>query len=277
MKKFVYRTDLALEIDENLINQKGVKIKEKTDEKLKLKVTDIIIADKNIGYKNGHYITIEKIDLSLNEKNQEALIDFVAKEIRAFVKPFINKNNPTILIVGLGNRQATVDSIGPLVTDYIALISNGKKSKKSQYDYNCIAPGVLAQTGIETSVIINGIAKVTKPDLIIAIDALAARSSYRLNSTIQLSDQGIVPGSGVGNHTHAINKKNIGIPVVALGVPTVIEASTMVMESLNKLDFNIKKSDIKKLDALNMYITPKDVDVVVKNMSMLIAKAMIRL
>ena len=132
-----------------------------------------------------------------------------------------------------------------------------------------VCPGVMAQTGMETAQIIKGIAENVKPDIVIAIDALAARNTERLNTTIQLSDTGINPGSGVGNHRVGITKENIGVPVIAVGVPTVIDASTIVCDAVSRLDMIKDMSEERKRsivrDAVgsnmkDMYVTPKDID-----------------
>lgn len=168
----------------------------------------------------------------------------------------MNKNvkPEKVLVIGLGNRNITSDSLGPEVVDNICI----KISEGDETGVCTLSPGVMAQTGIETAGIIKGVVSQIKPDVCIAIDALAARSVNRLNSTIQLSDQGINPGSGVGNHRIGITKDNIGVPVLAIGVPTVIDAEGIIQ------------------GAGKMYVTPKDIDSDIRNISIIISKAINR-
>ena len=135
---------------------------------------------------------------------------------------------------------------------------------------SAIVPGVMAQTGMESSEIIQAIIKKTKPDLLLVIDALAARNIDRLNSTIQISDTGIWPGSGVGNNRMAIDKKNMGIPVISIGVPTVVDAATLVYDAIKKINNN--DSANLALDFKQMFVTSKDVDAIVKRLSYTISE-----
>ena len=146
-----------------------------------------------------------------------------------------------------------------------------------------IVPGVMAQTGMESMEIVNGIVKETKPDVVIAIDALAARNTKRLNRTIQVTDTGINPGSGVGNHRHGLNEKSIGVPVIAIGVPTVVDAATIVNDTmfnlitLGELNETEKYELIRELLSPNlntMFVTPKDIDESVKRLSFTISEGL---
>ena len=165
----------------------------------------------------------------------------------------ISKNNK-LLVVGLGNRNVTADSLGPDVVDKLIINSHihGEKDEIS-VRLSALSPGVMAQTGIETSSIIKGIADEIDPGVIIVIDALAARNTQRLNKTIQISNRGINPGSGVGNHRTGITSDNIGVPVIAVGVPTVIDAATIIGDVTKDYE-NIPKH------LSDMYVTPKDID-----------------
>ena len=195
-----------------------------------------------------------------------------------------------MLIAGLGNREVTPDALGPGVVDNLFITRHVVKEygkyafgKQTVNRISSIVPGVMAQTGMETQEIIHSIVKETKPDLVVAVDALAARSTKRLNRTIQVTDTGINPGSGVGNHRHALDEKSLGVPVISIGVPTVVDAATIVNDtmynlvtaltqsqafaamgnSLEKLNDAEKYELIRELLSPNlnaMFVTPKDID-----------------
>lgn len=188
-----------------------------------------------------------------------------------------------VLIVGLGNREVTADALGPQVVDNL-LITRHVVRAYGKAAYNCtrmnlvssIEPGVMAKTGMETAEIIGGVVKETEPDVLIAVDALAARSIKRLNRTIQITNTGIQPGSGVGNHRNALTKETLGVPVIAIGIPTVVDAATIVGDALEKLMNGEKEFDAVKYmgqhrmafaELNNMYMTGKDIDSVIKRVS----------
>jgi len=209
------------------------------------------------------------------------------------LKQFIG-NKKKIMVVGLGNREVTPDALGPYVIDnfYVTrhLLAEGIISQS--IEVSAIAPGVMAQTGMESVMILRALAKEIKPELLIVIDALAARNSDRLNKTIQLADTGITPGSGVGNHRNAINEESVGVPVVAIGVPTVISVPTIVNDAMdvmvNAIGKQSTKNVLKKFNdeeryqlacemvtpyLENMFVTPKNIDEAVKRISYTISEA----
>lgn len=196
-----------------------------------------------------------------------------------------------MLIVGLGNRDVTPDALGPYVVGNICITRHmirefgaASLGEEQRNPVSGIVPGVMAQTGMETLEIIRGVVKETHPDLIIAVDALAARSTRRLNRTIQITDTGINPGSGVGNHRNGLNKQVLGIPVIAIGVPTVVDAATIVNDTMESLihaldmeDYAQKYQLIKERipSHLNtMFVTPKDIDETVKRLSYTISEGL---
>lgn len=162
------------------------------------------------------------------------MLDYIRKLLESNIEKQADANT-TLLVVGLGNRCITSDSLGPLVVDGLEVDYHIQTGQGRDGGMCAVIPGVMADTGLETADIIRGIAKQVKPSAVIAIDALAARNISRLNTTIQLSDRGINPGSGVGNHRVGINKDNIGVPVLALGVPTVIDAFTIAVDLVSPL------------------------------------------
>jgi spore protease len=193
------------------------------------------------------------------------------------------KKEASVLIVGLGNREVTADALGPQVVDKLYItrhIINEYGSvaygKNAMHKVSSIIPGVMAKTGMESEEIVKGIVKETKPDVIIAVDALASRSTKRLNRTIQITDTGIHPGSGVGNNRNALTKENIGVPVIAIGVPTVVAAATIVIDAIEKISretgadtyYKFVEENTKSLSELqNMFVAGKDVDATIERLA----------
>lgn len=256
------RTDLAVELNEAVDKSdsrySGVIVREHIDKVSLVKVTTLEIineeGEKLFNRKAGIYITIEAEGLGENDDfYNERVIEIISGQIDALIRSCISKNNK-LLVVGLGNRNVTADSLGPDVVDKLIINSHihGEKDEIS-VRLSALSPGVMAQTGIETSSIIKGIADEIDPGVIIVIDALAARNTQRLNKTIQISNRGINPGSGVGNHRTGITSDNIGVPVIAVGVPTVIDAATIIGDVTKDYE-NIPKH------LSDMYVTPKDID-----------------
>ena len=198
------------------------------------------------------------------------------------------KDNLQVLVVGLGNRDVTADALGPAVAEHLYISRHMLQEfgrlgieKKRGIITSCIVPGVMAKTGMETAEIVKGIVSETTPDAVIAIDALASRSTKRLNRTIQISNTGIHPGSGVGNHRNAIDEETLGIPVIAIGVPTVVDAATIVADALEKMHKELQETaflqarDSVALSSLyNMYVTAKDIDSTIKRVSFTLAEAL---
>lgn len=262
MENINIRTDLAVELNEAVDKSdsrySGVIVREHIDKVSLVKVTTLEIineeGEKLFNRKAGIYITIEAEGLGENDDfYNERVIEIISGQIDTLIRPCISKNNK-LLVVGLGNRNVTADSLGPDVVDKLIINSHihGEKDEIS-VRLSALSPGVMAQTGIETSSIIKGIADEIDPGVIIVIDALAARNTQRLNKTIQISNRGINPGSGVGNHRTGITSDNIGVPVIAVGVPTVIDAATIIGDVTKDYE-NIPKH------LSDMYVTPKDID-----------------
>lgn len=283
------RTDLALETKESLDEAgrlRGVVFDEKTDGETGIKISRLevlnVLGEKNMGRAKGVYYTFETVSLSENDGGYHRKVsEFFSRYIKETVKKHM-KNKPPyhILVAGLGNREATPDALGPYVVNNLE-ITEGIGEDDNRFGFvSAIAPGVLAQTGMETAQVIKGVVKTLKPDCILAVDALAARSTARLANTIQLADTGIMPGSGVGNHRSAINDTNMGVPVIAIGVPTVVDAATIVADALDGLldsmDYVKKKQVVRDFipeSMYQMYVTPKDVDETVKRISFTISEA----
>lgn len=290
------RTDLALEVRESFpeddVEIKGVELKEDFDEKNNIRVSTVIIKDekgaKAMQKPIGTYITIEAPELSKSDEDyQKPVSEEIAKNLRKLAG---NLKKEEILVVGLGNREVTPDALGPQVVDNMFITRHlireyGKefKEKNNLGNVSAISPGVMAQTGMETQEIIKGIIEQTKPKLLIVIDALASRSIGRLNTTVQLTDTGISPGSGVGNNRKALNEESLGTKVIALGVPTVVDAATIVADTLTQYMQNsgFPEEDIFKFisevngqQMNNMFVTPKNIDESIKRISYTVSEAL---
>lgn len=295
MKLSLPRTDLALEVresfEEDNVEIKGVILNEDYNERDDIKITTVEIKDKKgadaMGKPIGTYITIESKGLS---KNDGGYNEPIADEIAKYMKKLIGDvDKAEVLVAGLGNREVTPDALGPQVVDNLFItrhlineFGSEFKEKHNLGNVSAIAPGVMAQTGMETSEILRGIIKETKPKVVVVIDALAARSTTRLNTTIQLTDTGISPGSGVGNNRKSLNKESLGVDVIALGVPTVVDAATIVNDSLeqfmSKQGFKEEEvyqfiNEVNENRIENMFVTPKNIDESIKRMSFTISEA----
>lgn len=290
------RTDLALEIRESFqdddVEIKGVVLQEDYNEEQDIRVTTVIIKDEHgaeVMHKPiGNYITIEAPKLKESDESyHEPLTQEIAKYIEKLAGGFRDKK---VLIAGLGNREVTPDALGPQVVDHLFVTRHLVKEFGKEFQnrnniqiMSAISPGVMAQTGMETSEILRGVINETKPDLIIVIDALAARSIKRINSTIQITDTGISPGSGVGNNRSALNKESLGIPVIALGVPTVVDAATIVDDTMEEFLANkgFKEDEVYQFlnemnteNIRNLFVTPKNIDDSVHRISYTISEAL---
>lgn len=246
VEKYSIRTDLALEEKERFesddVEVPGVVLEEKYDEEREIRVTTVKIETENgaktMGKPVGTYITMEAPDMAVPDEDYHKEI---SAELQKYLSLFLKEEEKdlSVLVVGLGNRKVTPDALGPYVADNLNTTRHivkeyGKYAmgQKQVCLVSAIAPGVMGQTGMETVEIIRGLVQETKPDVVIAVDALAARNSRRLNRTIQIADTGINPGSGVGNHRNGITEETVGVPVIAIGVPTVVDAATIVNLSL---------------------------------------------
>lgn len=249
MSKYKIRTDLAIESVENISD--NYKISEKIVDDIK--ITEIII-DKNseekLNKKKGRYITIEFNDVT-DYNNRQKIIKNFSDELKNFIKVYNIKENFSCLVIGLGNEKSTPDSLGPNTIDNILVTKhlfdlNGNNVEEGFRCVSAFNPGVMGVTGIETSEVIKSLISAVNPDFIIVVDALAASAISRVNKTIQMTDSGIHPGSGVGNHRKELSKDTLGIPVIAIGIPTVVDAVTIVSDTINYMEkhFSYVKDNI---------------------------------
>ena len=227
-------TDLAIDVIDKISSLDGVKQVIKNIDGVG--ITDVKLDKKNsLNKKEGNYITIEFDDVT-DTTNYNKVKDVVKMELNSLMGKMNIKDSDTCLFIGLGNVKSTPDSLGPKVSKDIIVTKHiydlGELDSKYRV-VSVISPGVSATTGIETSDIVDSIVKRVKPNFIIAVDALASGSVDRVNKTIQMTDTGIHPGSGIGNARKEISKDTIGIPVIAIGVPTVVDASVIVADTIN--------------------------------------------
>ena len=302
LEKFYIRTDLALEVKESFegthVEVKGVslekwKIPEKDMEISKVKIMTEEGAEA-MRKPMGTYITMEAPNLSVPDENYHRE---VSEELAKCIKQLLpQKEKLSVLVAGLGNKDVTPDALGPKTVENLNITRHiiQEYGEENVGDIHIrvsgIVPGVMAQTGMETAEIIKGIVEEIHPDVLIVIDSLAARSTKRLNTTLQISDTGIHPGSGVGNHRGGITEETMGIPVIAIGVPTVVDAPTIVNDAMESLlevlagepklagisqeikDFSIEEKYqlIRELIEPHlgvMFVTPKDMDETIKMLS----------
>lgn len=257
------RCDLALEARELYSEtvkeddrDSGISVDEYSVESI-IKVTRVKILDgkgeRNLGKPKGDYITIEMPSRFYGEqKIYEEMCRVCAKELKTLTEKFVQKDDDVILVVGLGNRNITADALGPKVISSLMITRHLKEYVPDEIEKGVrsicgIVPGVLGLTGIETGEIISGIVDKVKPKLIIAIDALCSRKMERVNTTIQISDTGITPGEGVGNKRKTLDKKTLGVPVIAIGVPTVVDAATIASDTLEILVNTASQEKIDKI------------------------------
>ena len=252
LSKYRIRTDLIVE---HLNNIKDYKRYEEVYDDIKVETVEL---DKDrakiIDKKEGIYKTIYFEDVT-DENNFTKLLNITIKALKDLLKSINIKNSDSVLIVGLGNRKATPDALGPLTIDSIKItrqiVELGLPLDKKYRVISSIVPGVMGTTGIETKEIIEGVIEKVKPNFLIVIDALAASSLERINKTIQLTDTGIHPGSGLLNNRFEISKEALGLPVIAIGIPTVVDATTIVSNTINYIfrHFSYEKENIdnKKL------------------------------
>ncbi len=287
------RTDLALEAHE-IYTKNAEKTSEingviaRTISDGGVKITKIEITNKNgaeaLKKPQGNYITIEAPDIISDNEEYERACIHIAKNLSELLGEIENKS---VLVVGLGNNEITPDALGPCVLSRLIVTRHMKNHMPHIFDENfsnvcAIAPGVLGTTGIESVDVIKAVAREVDAKVIIAVDALASRSPERISTTIQISDTGIQPGAGVGNRREGLNEENLGIKVIAIGVPTVIDAKTIARDSLDLAFEKTKKlseeekekiiSDVLFENKNKLIVTPKDIDMVIERAAKTLAK-----
>ena len=295
MDRYNVRTDLALEQRERFVSDQieipGVAVEETYDDMCEVRVTTVRIETENgaavMGKPVGNYITLEAPKMAEADESYHREISGKLMEVLERCLPE-KEAGQSILIIGLGNRNVTPDALGPLVVEHLDITRHlvkeyGKYALDGEANrlVSAVVPGVMGQTGMETVEIVRGIVEETEPDFVIAIDALAARSVRRLNRTIQIADTGIAPGSGVGNHRNAITEETVGVPVIAIGVPTVVDAATIVGDSIEEYVAKCRDEGMRENKEhlippylYGMFVTPKDIDETMERTSYTISEAL---
>jgi spore protease len=305
---YAIRTDLALEARELASKTVGERIpglKTEIKEESGVIITSMQIttesAAQTLGKKMGHYLTIESPMLRNKDSDlQNRVSALFAKYFADYLHTVGIPKEAKILIVGLGNWNVTPDALGPMVVENVLVTRHYFELMPDQVEpgyrqVSAIAPGVLGITGIETSEIVRGIVDKSKPDVVIAIDALASKALERVNTTIQIANTGIHPGSGIGNKRKGLTEQELGIPVIAIGVPTVVYASTIVNSTIEMLLRNFEQqtehteailgllsslTETERLEMVkevldplghNLLVTPKEIDQFIEDMAHLIA------
>lgn len=312
LSDYAVRTDLALEARETAAVKHGNAIPgvhmETSDDAGDMIVTRMAITSEEgaqaIGKQVGRYVTIEVPRLREKDSDlQDKVSARLAAEFSRFLEEIGVTKDARVLIIGLGNYNVTPDALGPLVVENVMVTRHFFELMPEQVSpgyraVSAVAPGVLGTTGIETSEIVQGIVEKSRPDLVIAIDALASRALERVNTTIQIADTGIHPGSGVGNKRKGLTREFLHVPVIAIGVPTVVYASTIVGSTMDMMLEHFKNQTSKTgqifglLDSMdenerlqlakevldpvghNLLVTPKDIDQFIEDMANIIASGL---
>ena len=277
----ICRTDLAMEAREQNTDISGVESEQHTIASALL--TRVCVTSEEgaerLGKPMGTYITIEQKDLyEKSPENEPQLIECIAQQIGRLIRRIPAKG--AVLVVGLGNRDLTPDSLGPrvvseiLITRHLADALPGVVNERMR-PVCAIAPGVMGNTGMETGEVVRAVADAVQPSCVIVIDALAARSTQRILSTVQISDAGVTPGSGVGNHRDALTKDSLGVPVIALGIPMVVHASTILRDALERITGSDVHAEtlLSRMDGANLVVTPVMIDEAVRCAASLLARA----
>lgn len=274
-----FRTDLALECHEMLKNKVSPGIKSRVFNERNVRITEISVTNKDgakaLNKPVGNYITVETAPFSQSFDLTDARFTSITNELKKLLP-----QNGAALVVGLGNNHITPDTLGPLTIKHIFATRHIGQELAESLGFkklrpvSAVAPGVLGQTGIETGEIIAGLVKSIKPKVVITIDALASRRLSRLGRTVQMADVGIVPGSGVGNARLPINEKTIGAPVIALGVPTVVDAATLAFDLTEGMQNVPNEEEIRRFTApvgAQMMVTPREIDLLVERAAQLLS------
>lgn len=311
LQQYNVSTDLALEANELAERPRGGPvpgIHSEVEESDGITITMLQVQNeegaKAIGKMQGHYVTIEVPGLRDGDtKLQDMVATRFAKHFESFLERLAIPKTARVLIIGLGNWNVTPDALGPLVVENVMVTRHFFELMPDQVapgyrSVSAVAPGVLGITGIESSDIVQGIVERSNPDLVIAIDALASRALERVNTTIQIADTGIHPGSGIGNKRKGLTQDILGVPVIAIGVPTVVYASTIVNNTFEMMRSHLERQngDTKQIFGLmnemeeqerlqlvrevlgpvghDLLVTPKEVDQFIEDIANIIASGL---
>lgn len=277
------RTDLAAELD--IAEREGIREDVEKHGSIHISTVEIVTqgAAERLGKPRGKYITIDvgRIWLASDEELEMAA-SVIAKRIVALSRELCGGMPKSVLIAGLGNRHITADALGDEIVGLMTVTRHLKSLNGKLFtllggrEIAAVAPGVLGQTGIEVAELIRGVCTEISPDLVIAIDSLCARSTERLATTVQLGSSGITPGSGIGKHRRGVTREVLGIPVIAFGVPTVVDSATLVFDALEAAGIGEPDERLVKVleNRRGFFVTPKETDVIVREVARLGARAL---
>ena len=284
-----FRTDMAIERRDLYRNANKIEDEISGIECEEEKHDDITITrvkikneegEKALQKKIGNYITIDTKKIhNIPEEKEDEIIQLFSKELTTLVDKHIEKSGE-ILVVGLGNLYATPDSLGSKVVENVEITRHVKLYLPNAIDQSvrsisAFTPSVLGLTGIETLEVVKGIVDNIKPKLVIAIDSLCSKNIDRINKSIQICDTGIIPGGGVGNRREELSEETLNVPVIAVGIPTVLDAATIVLEALDVCEVAYNEDHIiskMKLNNFNFIVTPKEIDELIDNMSVIVSE-----
>lgn len=284
IKKFI-RTDLAAETVPDVNNGAESGIKYTEEEKSGYKIETLEVLDergvKTVGRPIGTYITVNvgKLWLASDEQTESA-VEVISEQLRKLSDKLI-PNGGGVLVCGLGNREITSDAVGPLAVRDVTVTRHIHGSDARLFELlgsreiSAFAPGVVGQTGIETLELVRGAAQNAGPALIVVIDALAARSTERLAATVQLCDTGLSPGSGIGGSRKALNAEELGIPVIAVGVPTIVDSSTLVCDAFERAGLNEIPPALEAVleNGRSFFVSRGDSDIAVSSLSSVVSQS----
>ena len=289
MPKFSIRTDLACESEATHdAGKDGTAYAESDVTGFRVAKLHVRNADGEAaaGKPCGRYVTVfTKLLCDESAERLDALAALIAAEIDALAKLHLGGTPRCVLVAGLGNREITADSIGPKTVDRLTVTRHIREHDEALFNSYfrvplcAIAPGVLGQTGIETAELVGGVAKTARPDLILAVDALAARATERLGATVQISDSGIFPGSGIGNRRSEISMRTLGVPVIAIGVPTVVNSATLVYDALQSAGYTEVDDRMERVlhEGESFFVSPRQSDRISESVADMLADAIDRL
>ena len=276
---FAKRTDLALEARElwqesagKTTRLAGVKATKRKQEGYPVTRVDILDqrGEEALGKPRGTYLTV---DLTTFWQRREDFFQRAVRAVGAPLKELVPTEGP-VLVVGLGNRAMTPDAVGPLAADHVLVTRHLISAMPRQFSgfrpVSVLRTGVLGTTGVESAESVRGLAAEVKPACVIAVDALASRRTGRVCAAVQLSDTGIIPGSGVGNHRSPLNAGTLGVPVIAIGVPTVVDSATLAADLLEESGITDYDAEALQKSRQNLMVTPRDIDQQVRDLGKVI-------
>ncbi|MDY3691527.1 MAG: GPR endopeptidase [Dysosmobacter sp.] len=279
MLLFAKRTDLALEARElwqesagKTTRLAGVKATKRKQEGYPVTRVDILDqrGEEALGKPRGTYLTV---DLTTFWQRREDFFQRAVRAVGAPLKELVPTEGP-VLVVGLGNRAMTPDAVGPLAADHVLVTRHLISAMPRQFSgfrpVSVLRTGVLGTTGVESAESVRGLAAEVKPACVIAVDALASRRTGRVCAAVQLSDTGIIPGSGVGNHRSPLNAGTLGVPVIAIGVPTVVDSATLAADLLEESGITDYDAEALQKSRQNLMVTPRDIDQQVRDLGKVI-------